>query len=89
MQIHKLHAPWWFRLAWAWTKHVETPFAAQSRSIDDDRLDGLADLDESTLRDIGAPERLLAMACSRREVQARELDDLRLSAGAGTWSGRW
>ncbi len=39
-------------------------------------LDALADMNELLLRDIGAPEWLIARAGARREMQQQELRDL-------------
>ena len=51
----------------------------------DDELAALVGLDASTLRDIGAPERLLARALAHRETQRGDRDALRLGIASGAW----
>ncbi len=49
------------------------------------RYDELAELDAHTLADIGAPERLLARAMARRDVQRQERESLRIGLASGAW----
>lgn len=78
MNTVKLQAPWWTRvtrLQWRWT-----PNAAPQPLHDE-----LVELDARTLRDIGAPDSLLAKAHARQEAQREERDVLRLGIAAGAW----
>lgn len=63
--IDKLHT-----LRRAWRRRAE------DRRLERE-LDAMADMNELLLRDIGAPEWLIARAGERREVQRHELQELR------------
>ena len=67
-------APWAGWLARQW-RRLATP------APDDD----LVELDAHTLADIGAPDRLLARAMARREVQRQERESLRVGLASGAW----
>jgi hypothetical protein len=78
MNTVKLEAPWWTRvtwLQWRWTA------AAPPQPWQDD----LTGLDARTLRDIGAPDSLLARAHSRQDAQREERAALRVGIAAGAW----
>ncbi|MES2098969.1 MAG: hypothetical protein V4569_04060 [Pseudomonadota bacterium] len=47
--------------------------------------DELTELDAHTLADIGAPERLLARAMARRDVQRQGRESLRIGLASGAW----
>ena len=79
-----LHLPVisWLSLAWprALLRRWAQPPRPQAESARD--LDALSGLDARTLRDIGAPEPLLARELARRE------DELAITHLAGDWR-RW
>jgi hypothetical protein len=81
--LHLPAIPW---LSFAWPRALRRPWTQTIRAGADPagELDVLSRLDARTLRDIGAPERLLARALARRETQ-RFHDDLTLGLGASAW----
>jgi hypothetical protein len=48
-------------------------------------LEGLSGLDARTLRDIGAPDRLVARELTRRADEQRRRDELAVGVVAGAW----
>ena len=50
-----------------------------------DTLDELVGLDARILRDIGAPDRLLARALAHRDTERGERDALHLGSASGAW----
>jgi len=74
----------WRPLAWLRTL-LQRPMRTKRPDTESaDVLDALARLDNRVLRDIGAPDGLLARAVARRDDQ-RLHDDLTLGFGAATW----
>ena len=78
MNTVKLEAPWWTRVTWL--QRRPTASATPQSSHDE-----LAGLDARTLRDIGAPDALLARAHARQDAQREELAALRVGIAAGAW----
>lgn len=60
----------WQSLRARWSEHLENRRRARE-------AEALAELNEETLRDIGAPERWVARAVHRVEVQQRQLLEMR------------
>jgi hypothetical protein len=60
----------WHAIAARWASHLE----AQRKAHE---FDFVADLSVDTLRDIGAPEHVVARALGRRESQQHRLNELR------------
>ena len=81
-QCLKLHRPWWQRAAEALREAWIDWHAARAQRIE---LDAARELDEQTLRDIGAPLWLVEQARQRREQLNfdRRLDQLRQDSFAG------
>lgn len=67
--LHPL-AQMWHRLAARWAGHLE-----EARKAQED--EAMSRLNEDTLRDIGAPERWVARAVYRREMEGQQLQELR------------
>ena len=81
-----LHRPWWLRLFWVLT---EPASSSRKRFMPRSLHDELSELDERTLRDIGAPDDVLASAHSKREAQRQDHENLRRGVSASGWSTRW
>jgi len=86
----RLKAPWWARF----TGFEATRVSSNSKAKTAPPATGgdeLLKLDARTLRDIGAPDSMLARAHARRAAELQELDNLRfgIEAGAGAWWRRW
>ena len=80
-----LHLPSTHWLPFAWLRTLLRPTRTDRPDAESaDVLDALARLDSRTLRDIGAPDRLLARAVARCDAQRRH-DDLTLGIGAAAW----
>ncbi len=63
-------ARWWHVLAERWSAH-------RSRLRQSREFEWIADMNADTLRDIGAPDRVIAESMARRELQRSRLWELR------------
>lgn len=63
-------AQMWHQLAARWAAHLQTMQERHDAEL-------MAQLNEHTLRDIGAPERWVERAALRRETEGLRLSDLR------------
>ena len=85
--LHLPAAPW---LSIAWLRALLRRGARPGRPQTDPAgdLDALSGLDARTLRDIGAPEPLLARELARHAGEQWQHDHLAIAALAGDWR-RW
>ena len=85
--LHLPIAPW---LSLAWPRALLRRWARSVRPQADPagELDELSGLDARTLRDIGAPEPLLARELARHAGEQWQHDHLAIAALAGDWR-RW
>jgi uncharacterized protein YjiS (DUF1127 family) len=86
MNTHPLPNPWLHLASWQplrWLQaHWPTPRSWTDRG---DGLETLIELDAHTLKDIGAPDRLMSRAQAHREAQQRCRDDLLAGSPSAGW----
>jgi len=82
-----LHLPSLPRLSHVWPVAALRHWVARARqpAMPAGHLEGLSGLDARTLRDIGAPDRLVARELTRRADEQRRRDELAVGVVAGAW----
>ncbi|NRF70149.1 hypothetical protein HLB44_24385 [Aquincola sp. S2] len=84
-----LHRPLWQRWTEAAREHFSRLRTTRAASAEEMDLQAAIELNDATLRDIGAPEWLQAEAAARREVDSLALRAARadLAGGGVRWYG--
>ena len=85
------NAPWWTRFKWPETASASSGCTFDAPAAEATMHADMAELGAHTLRDIGAPDSMIARAHARRDWERQERDNLRsgIVGGDGACWRHW